>query len=145
MTQIRALFLCTAVAALSHCGNNNTPSASSVSITSPTAGMAITLMADKSFPVAFTTTNFVLMPPGSAGCNAGCGHVHLLIDGNACTPAGAPYNNDGNASPVPAKFSSCATATGAHTITIELHNNDHSAVMDSSGKTISASVMVTAS
>jgi hypothetical protein len=74
-----------------------------------------------------------------------CGHVHVLVDGAACTPMGAPYNNAGQASPIDAKLSSCPMATGAHTVMLELHHNDHSPVQPGgSMTTVSASVMFTA-
>jgi hypothetical protein len=75
---------------------------------------------------------------------ANCGHIHILIDGSACTPMGSPYNNDNTTgSPALAIVSNCPTATGAHTITLELHNDDHSPINGPNNMVISASVMVT--
>jgi hypothetical protein len=76
-----------------------------------------------------------------------CGHIHVLVDGSACTPMGAPYNNAANTSgPVNAILSSCpmATINGPHTILLELHHDDHTPVQVN-GATVSASVMITAS
>jgi hypothetical protein len=84
----------------------------------------------------------------SSGCSNtsnNCGHIHLLVDNAACTPAGAPYNNDGFASPINAILSTCPTVNGMHTVTLELHHNDHSPILDPTGtSTISASVTFTA-
>jgi hypothetical protein len=95
-------------------------------------------------------TSFTLMPPGmcSGGAtNTGCGHVHLLIDGAMCTPSGAPYNNAATAAgmPVNAILSSCPMVNGSHTISLELHKDDHTPLNDASGTVISTSVMFTAS
>jgi hypothetical protein len=138
--------LCLALSPLVACGGSN-DSAPSLSITTPTPNQSVTLTATKTTSVGFSLAHFTLADPGAAGACAGvspCGHIHLLIDGAACTPAGAPYNNDGFASPIDAKLSSCANPTGPHTVTLELHNNDHSAYTDASGKVVSASVAFTA-
>jgi hypothetical protein len=102
----------------------------------------------------FTTTNFTLKTPGGCGSvSKTCGHVHLYIDDpgdggtSPCTPAGAPYNNDGFASPINAIMSNCTNAdpvNGSHTIRLELHADDHSAITNASGATISDSVTFTA-
>jgi hypothetical protein len=102
-------------------------------------------------PVKFTVKNFTLMAPGSnmpAGtCAAGvCGHVHLLVDGTACndTASHVPYNAAGAASPINAGLDYCPKIDGAHVISLELHNDDHSAVKDSGGTVISDKINVTA-
>jgi hypothetical protein len=82
-------------------------------------------------------------PPALASGN-NCGHVHILVDGSTCTPDGAPYNNDGTASPANAILSKCPMANGSHTITLELHHDNHAPVLDSSMMTIKTSVMITA-
>jgi hypothetical protein len=97
-------------------------------------------------PVTITTTNFTLMAPGSCGSMTDCGHVHVLIDGSACTPDGAPYNNDGTTDMFNAIVSSCPMVKGSHTITTELHHDDHSAFLGANMMVIedSVTVMVTA-
>jgi hypothetical protein len=127
---------------LAACGS----SGPTIAISSPNAGATVPLGTDamKSVSVSFSTTGFTLMAPGATNCPTGtCGHVHLFIDGSGCTPAGAPYNNDGVTSPVSAYFIACQTPTGSHTVSVELHNNDHTPVTDSSGKTIAGSVTFT--
>jgi len=108
----------------------------SIKITSPANGATINIPAggDPDVPVAFTVANFVLKDAGSTGCPAGsCGHVHLLIDGASCndntTPTAIkPYNNFGFMSPINAGFDYCPMEAGMHTVTLELRNNDHSAL-----------------
>ncbi|MHB1844440.1 MAG: hypothetical protein ACYCWW_06335 [Deltaproteobacteria bacterium] len=120
-----------------------------VSIQAPMANQIVALGGDsnKTVPVQFAVTNFTLMAPGSNSCPAGsCGHIHLLIDGTACNASGAPYDNAATASPALAQFASCPatslTPGSAHTITLELHNNDHSPVNGANGQVISTTVSV---
>ncbi len=114
--------------------------------------------------VTFTTTNFTGMPAGTCvgGVSKNCGHVHLFVDPGAggaaspCTPMNAPYNNasplaeDGGVtpfSPMNAIMSECANTDpvdGSHTLLLELHADDHSAIVDATGKTISATAQFTA-
>jgi hypothetical protein len=56
----------------------------------------------------------------------------------------APYNAAGAASPIDAGLDYCRHIAGSHKVTVELHNDDHSAVKDSSGKTISDSITIMA-
>jgi hypothetical protein len=125
-------------------GGSGGSGAPTIAITSPATGAMVMMDANKTAQVAFTQTNFSLAAPGA--CMAGsttCGHVHLLVDGPACNAPGLPYNNDGAASPATAKFAQCATPTGMHTVTLELHHDDHSAVKDMNGTTISSTVNIT--
>jgi hypothetical protein len=92
----------------------------------------------------------MLAMPGTCPANLAttdnCGHIHVYVDDMACTPSGSPYNNDAEMSPAIAILSSCPMANGAHTVTLELHHDNHMPVIDTStNMTISASVMVTAS
>jgi hypothetical protein len=95
--------------------------------------------------ISFETSNFVLVPPGDPSCidSENCGHVHLLVDGSACSPAGQPYNNDGQSSPIDAMLTYCPSVGGSHTAVVELHHNDHSPVIVD-GSVASASVTFTA-
>lgn len=116
-----------------------------IAIVSPTFGSTVALDgdADESVSFDYVVTNFGVKAPGSCSGDADCGHVHLLIDDAACNDTGAPYNNAGAASPTAAKFAKCATATGDHEVSVELHNDDHSPVDNTAGNVISASVVVT--
>lgn len=116
-----------------------------IKIDSPTANASVTLKADKTADVAFTITNFTLKAPGSCGSATNCGHVHVLIDGSACndTKGGLPYNVAATASPAAPNFGLCPTADGAHTLTLELHNDDHSPYQVN-GATVADSVSITA-
>ena|SRR5437660_11047747 len=135
---------CIAVAALlAACGGSSSSPTATISVTSPAAGSSVALGtdSDKSVPVAFTTSNFTLADQ-CAG-NANCGHIHLLIDGAACNPSGSPYNNSATVSPATAKFASCASPAGSHTVALELHHQDHTPVNDSRGAVIQTSVAFT--
>jgi hypothetical protein len=112
-------------------GNSGVPS---IAITSPNPGETVTLGMDvnKSLPIAFTTQNFTLAAAGTSGCGSGCGHVNILIDGTACNAIGTGYNATGSASPLSALFGLCASATGVHTVTLELHNDDDTLVSGAS-------------
>lgn len=98
-----------------------------VKITSPAAGSSVA-MNNGIVDVAFTVTNFTLKNPGSCGSETNCGHIHVLIDGSACndTNGALPYNVAAIASPAQPNFHLCPTAAGEHTVTLELHNDDHS-------------------
>lgn len=118
-----------------------------VSISSPAMGDMVTLMPPTdAVPIAFSVTNFTLMAPGSCGTMANCGHLHVLVDGPACTPDGAPYDNAATGpSPTSAILSTCPMANGSHTVTLEVHHDDHSPFNGANGMVISASVTFTAS
>jgi hypothetical protein len=118
-----------------------------VKITSPKDLASIELAADKKIPIEFTVANFALMAPMTpvAQCPKGsCGHVHINVDLMACDAVGVPYNTAGISSPLDIDLSLCPAASipGAHTVTISLHNTDHSDVDDSSGHLISDTITI---
>jgi hypothetical protein len=98
--------------------------------------------ADKTVPVKFDVTDLRLAPAGTCGKDPACGHVHLLVDGASCNAAGEHYNNSGTASPLSAKVARCLSATGRHTLTVQLHRDDHSPLNDPLGKHVAASTAV---
>ncbi len=117
-------------------------------ITSPTSGATVSPMGSMdTVDVQFTALNFSFFAPGASGCAAtsdNCGHVHVLVDGSACTPMGSPYDNaDTTGSPAQAILSTCPSVNGMHKITLELHHTDHSPITVG-GMTVQDSVMVTA-
>jgi hypothetical protein len=121
-----------------------------ISITMPQNGAAVTVIKpDDTVEVWFATAHFVLARPGTCPATLAstdsCGHVHLVVDGAACTPDGSPDNDEGFVSPVVAILTECPMADGSHTFTAELHHDDHSPVFDRSHKIVSASVTVIAS
>jgi hypothetical protein len=129
-------------------GGDSAAAFPTIAISDPAASAAVTLTPPMDHvPVTFAVTSITLMAPGScpAGSTATCGHIHVLIDGAACTPTGSPYDNAGEASPVDAIFSTCPTANGMHTITLEIHHDDHSPYLGANGMVIAASVTVTTS
>jgi len=125
---------------------NQTAAAPSISISDPTQNATVTMAAGNVVPVSFSVSNFLLKAPGTClAADGACGHVHLKVDGNACndTAASKPYNNAGFASPINAALAFCPMAAGAHTISLELHNNDHTPVLDpTTSMVISANVAI---
>jgi hypothetical protein len=124
-----------------------------VKITAPTAGSTANVTktsTEEDVSVTFTLTNFMLMAPGGCGSvSNSCGHIHVYVDDNTCTPSGSPYNNaiasgtSGNAI-----LSNCPTATdpinGSHKVRLELHDDQHGAILDASGQQVQDSVQFTA-
>jgi hypothetical protein len=49
---------------------------------------------------------------------------------------GKAYNATGSASPLSALFGLCASATGVHTVTLELHNDDDTLVNAAAAATV---------
>jgi hypothetical protein len=115
----------------------------------PTNGETVTLTKpDDNVPITFETPNFMLAAAGTCPANLkmtnNCGHIHTFIDGAACTPDGAYYNNDASASPANAIFSNCPMPNGSHTITMELHQDNHAPVLLNGATTPpTATVMIT--
>lgn len=126
--------------AVAGCGTTPPPT---LSIDNPTAGATVTLGTDmnKSVSVSFTATHFTV----KAACNgqSACGQVWLLIDGATCDPVGQTYDALAVASPATAIFATCPMPTGAHNLSLELHQDDGSPVKDATGQTISATVTFT--
>lgn len=97
---------------------------------------ALTVMgtnALKTVPVTFQVTNITLAAPGECGGVEGnCGHVHVKIDGDEGNAPEAPYNSMATTADEPAMayFSylddNGSTSQGIHTISLELHRDDHS-------------------
>jgi hypothetical protein len=127
--------------------SGSTATSPTIAITAPANNGTLTLAANIG-NITYTTTDFTLMAPGTcpSGGTTPCGHVHVLIDGTACndTASAAPYNIASNGSPAAANFGFCPTADGAHTIVLELHNDDHTP-FQVNGQTVSATVKVTTS
>jgi hypothetical protein len=129
-------------------GGGGTPA---IVITSPTNGATVTPSdTTNNVFVNFMLTNFTLADPTVSGAcdpkSDNCGHIHVYVDDNACTPNGSPYNDDDDkGSPAQAILSNCPTVAGMHTIRLELHHQDHSPVIvGGASGAVSASVMVTA-
>ena len=69
------------------------------------------------------------------------------MDGNDCNVnASTPYNTAGASSPLDIDLALCkAGVAGAHTVTITLHNDDHSNVsLTDGGAAISDEILITA-
>ncbi|HEY3357655.1 MAG TPA: plastocyanin/azurin family copper-binding protein [Polyangia bacterium] len=132
------------------CDENEHPAASagpSITITSPANNAAVSADANNpDVPINFTVKNFTLQDIGTCAGAPLCGHVEVFVDGTACNdPSGKPYNNAGSSSPITAGLDYCPTIAGAHKISLELHNDDLTAVKDATGAVIASTINVTAS
>ncbi|MFM7204536.1 MAG: hypothetical protein ACKO6N_27495 [Myxococcota bacterium] len=103
-------------------------------ITAPALNALTVLGSDgmKTVPVSFQVTNITLAAPGECGGVEGnCGHVHVKLDGDEGNAPGQEYNNTAVTADEPAKafFSYLDddgwTSRGIHTISLELHKDDH--------------------
>jgi hypothetical protein len=131
-------------------GGGVTSGPPAISITMPQDGAAVTVIKpDDTVEVWFVTSHFLLARPGTCPATLAntdhCGHVHLLVDGAACTPDGSADDDEGFVSPVVAILADCPMVDRSHTLTAELHHDDHAPILDRNHKIVSASVTVTAS
>lgn len=115
----------------------------SVSISSPSNNAAVNLSASKQVSINFES-NYVLKAPGTCAGLDNCGHIYLLVDNTSCNQASLPYNALVVASPAQAEFGRCATPTGQHTVTLELHHDDGSVVKNLVNNPVLSQVTVTA-
>ena len=139
------LTLGTLVGTLGGCGSSGglpgiTPS---VAISSPTNNAAVKLGTGKTVAVNYNT-NYTLKAPGTCGGAENCGHLYLLIDSTSCNQASLPYNTLAFSSPIDADLSKCAAPLGQHTITLELHHDDGTAVLNLLNNPVTAQVIITA-
>jgi hypothetical protein len=124
------------------CGGSSGGSSATITIANPAASSSVALGTDsqKSVTITYAVTSFNVKALGSCSGVANCGHVHLLIDGNACNGSDI-YNNSSYATPTAvAFFAKCSTPTGSHTVTLELHDDMHNPVKDNSGNQVQTSV-----
>jgi hypothetical protein len=123
-----------------------------IAITSPTAGASVAVTPPTDFvSIGFTATNFQFAAAGTCPADLvntdNCGHIHVLVDGNDCTPDGSPYNNATGAPPVTsvnAILSECPMVDGSHTAQLQLHHDNHTPIDNDAGVNIAASVQFTA-
>ena len=150
-----------AVAALAACssssdsGGNGNPDTGTgggtptIKITNPTNNAAIpisSLTDGTDLDIAYTVTNFDLkFPVGSCGTEKNCGHVHLLVNGDACNDVGVPANREDSANPITAGFDYCKSGivAGSYTLRLELHDDTHAAVKDATGNVIADQITIT--
>ncbi|HRI52005.1 MAG TPA: hypothetical protein PLW65_17650 [Pseudomonadota bacterium] len=114
-----------------------------MNISSPANNSTANLSANKQIAVNFTT-NYTLQAPGTCGATANCGHVYLLVDNTACNSGSLAYNTLVIASPAQADLGKCATATGMHTITLQLRHDDGSPVLNLVNNPVVDTVTITA-
>jgi hypothetical protein len=117
-----------------------------IAITSPANASTVTVpLATPKLLVTFTVNGFTLKDPGGCAGSANCGHVHITIDDAVCNDPNAegPYNADGSSSPIEIDFDKCPMVAGAHKITANLQNDDHSIYKSPAGTPVTASVNIT--
>ncbi len=114
-----------------------------MNISSPANNSTANLSASKQIAVNFAT-NYTLQAPGTCGATANCGHVYLLVDNTACNSGSLAYNSLIIASPAQADLGKCATATGMHTITLQLRHDDGSPVLNLVNNPVVDTVTITA-
>jgi hypothetical protein len=78
-------------------------------------------------PITFAVAGFTLMAPNTCMGAPRCGHVHLSIAETGCN-RGRAYNTMGASTTINGDLSGCESQTGAHTFTVELRNDNHSAM-----------------
>ena len=109
--------------------------APSLDIVWPPAGAEIPLGDDPEGRIGVVvTSNFRLMPAGSCGEDARCGHVHMRIDpeGDSCNIPGKTYNSmnsDFGGPLIVARFGHCSEPKGAHVIGILLADDFHQPIL----------------
>jgi hypothetical protein len=152
LSSMRAFSAVALAAAVASCGSGSgagtVDGGASIAIVAPADGTTVSIATSNNVPVMFTVAGFILAAPGLCGhVDDGCGHVHVLVDDDACNAPGQSFNNafppDGTStSPATAiaLLANCPTVAGSHTIRLELHRDDHSAVTGNP----SASVTITA-
>jgi hypothetical protein len=134
-------------------GSSGTSSSGpTIKITDPATGSTLTYSTQTTdFDIAFTVTNFTVMDVGQCGSTANCGHVEAFVDGATCNDTGDNpphnWNAESGASPVTIGLDYCPgfpnLASGTHTIKVELHKDDLSAVTGTNGQPISDQINVT--
>lgn len=103
----------------------------SLTILSPAGALNSAKTVNSSFVVTFIVTNFLLVQPNGQPNALNYGHIHVIVDGKYWSIWASP---NGIGLTLPA---------GQHTIALELHNNDHSPVIDTAGQPIMKSITIT--
>jgi hypothetical protein len=148
LTSSRSLLHLTAFAGLltTACGGSSgglpgvTPS---VAISSPTDNSSVNLSVTRKVAINFNT-NYTIKAPNTCAGADNCGHVYVLVDNSSCNGLSMPYNTLASSSPVEADLGKCATATGMHTISLELRHDDGTPVLDLFSKPVTTKVTITA-
>lgn len=114
----------------------------SVAISSPINNSSVNLGITRQVAINFNT-NYTIKAPGSCAGAENCGHIYVLIDSTNCNLPSMAYNTMASSSPTSADFSKCSTPTGQHTITLELRNDNGTAVLSAFGNPVTTQVTVT--
>jgi hypothetical protein len=142
---ILAGVLLAGAAGLTACGSNAAlPGINpSLAIRAPADDSTVNLSAEGKIAIGFDT-NYTIRAPGTCSGQNNCGHVYVLVDNSSCNSPNQPYNVLALASPVEADLRRCATPTGMHTITLELHHDAGAVVNNLVGSPVTDSVTITA-
>jgi hypothetical protein len=89
-------------------------------------------------------TNWTLKAPGQCAGNSTCGHVDVLVDSSTCNAVGHPYNVQALFSPAEADLGKCATPTGQHMISLELHDDADVIVKNPLGDPVTSTISIIA-
>ncbi len=103
----------------------------SLTVLSPAGALNPATTVNSSFVVTFIVTNFLLVQPNGQPNALNYGHLHVLVDGKYWTLWASPNGI------------ALTLTAGQHTITLELHNNDHSPVLNTSGQPIMKTISIT--
>jgi hypothetical protein len=125
-------------------GPTGTPT---IKITSPKTGASVAiadLTGGTTVAVQYSVTSFDLKTAGTCGAEKSCGHIHVLVNADACNATGLPANDEDVTNPIPANLSFCkpGVAPGNYTIALELHDDSHAPVKDATGATIADQVTI---
>jgi hypothetical protein len=134
---------------LAACGSSG-GGAPQVTITGVQPGATISLMADDTYPLNFSVSNFSLKQPGQCGTAADCGQAYLAIDGDACDQSGQTYNAitptaaNTSQSTLFANFALCPAASlgGNHQLVVSLHLDDGAQVVGTGNAPTQATISV---
>ena len=118
-----------------------------IAITSPATDSLVLTAADgdRTVPIAFDLTGIALKGPGTCLTTDGpCGHIRVLVDGDACNSAGGAFNSIATATPARASLGRCAVSAGSHTVRLVIARTNGAPWLDAAGAEISAEVRITA-
>jgi hypothetical protein len=135
------------VTSLVGCGSGTpTVFTPTIKITSPASNATVTLPPLPQPQVVAVTfeTNWNLRAHGQCGVDSHCGHVDVLVDSSTCNEVGKTFNAQSLISPAQADLGKCQSATGQHTITLELHDDSDVQVKTPLGDVVLANVTVIA-
>jgi hypothetical protein len=132
--------LAVATASAAGCGDDTTqeaapspPGPPSLSIEVPPEGSCLTVDADGFMRTKIAIANWMLRPPGFCGVYEQCGFAVFFVDGQRAAESSSL------ATDIPVG----AATPGAHTLRVELHDDDDQLALDAEGEPLRADVAFT--